>query len=116
MNSNTTELSLPTPRECIDTDSANDFATRKRPRSLDRCEIRTQAAQMLAPKYTNQSIQDIESMDWVSTEVGDVKRNQQLEDEKDTRAINCYTSRQPNSHSHHNISLSIQSIEQRSAG
>jgi len=36
---------------------------------LDRCEIRTQAAQMLAPKYTNQSIQDIESMDWVSTEV-----------------------------------------------
>ena len=38
MNSNT-ELSLPTHRECIDTDSANVFATRKRPRSVDRCEI-----------------------------------------------------------------------------
>ena len=75
----------PSPLEYMDVDT--DIApTRKRPRE-DRCEIRTQAADLLTPRYTGQSNQYVESLDWISTNTGEVKRSQRVEDEKDTRAM-----------------------------
>ena len=52
----------------VDTDITS---TRKRPRE-DRCEIRTQAADLLAPRYTGQSNIYVESLDWISTNTGEV--------------------------------------------
>ena len=60
----------PSPLEYMDVDT--DIAsTRKRLRE-DRCEIRTQAADLLAPRYTGKSHQYIESLDWISTNTGEV--------------------------------------------
>ena len=75
----------PSPIEYMDVDT--DIAlTRKRPRE-DRCEICTQDADLLAPRYTGQSNQYVEIIDWISTNTGEFKRSQRVEDEKDTRAM-----------------------------
>ena len=51
----------------VDTDIAS---TSKRPRE-DRCEIRTQAADLPAPRYTGQSHQYVESIDLIRTNTGE---------------------------------------------
>ena len=66
----------------------DDTATKETKRvRYDRCQIRTNAAALLAPQYTNQSIQDIELMHWDTTGIKEVAKSQQCEDEKDARAM-----------------------------
>ena len=80
---NGSNLSTQSGSECVHIDDTTTKESKRAKYDYDRCQIRTNAAALLAPLYTKQSIEDIERMDWDTTKLKDVAKSQQCEDEKD---------------------------------